>query len=1300
MLSSMISEFRSDSNKKLESSVLLQVSSFFKKSTKNKSSTKSPADTEKELPDDGGSSRGSQSNAYYTPFLKFTHKGPAKDTDVLPFRFTILQNPPVPFKKRRAMLPHAKFDIKVRFRRHLEHGPDPYEYEVFVTHGPFSWCVFREYEHFGEIEDSLIANAIWRRIASGKSSVSKFTPVFPYPPDSDVPPESAKRRAHEFEIYLNDVLAADDSFDQDTILDFLGLSIISLVTDMGDKLYEGYVQLRDYQVVGTKPLVEYVTSLTCSEFFFKRMRWLAIKDSFLAVYKPQTGKLCFVILVDQQYQVEPDKDKKGGMVIGNKSIKLRIGFRSQNWFENWYAELATLPILPGARDYARYHRFGSSYPERPKSYGAWYVDGATFMESVANAIEDAREEIFITDWWLTPEVFLKRRSKKAKREEHFNPDYWRLDFTLQRAADRIIAQDLQHRGVKIFILLYQEIERAVDLGSKRTANLLKGLHKNVHIIRHPQRLYRKTLTLRHHVTWLWSNHEKIIAIDQNYAFIGGLDLCYGRWDTREHSFIGENVVLPTRLADYAEKIGINQQKKSVPTELLKNQPEGAPMTWLIFQKLRETALTSFSENFEQASKKRTFKERRGTIKDDFDTLGEAAQQEEGLQKLNLAVMREADERRSLENIQIDLRHTPTARGHMLWPGKDFSNSTLSDFKNLQFPYSGGLSQLEATCDISMVADIDRKSTPRMPWHDVSVLVLGRAARDVARHFIERWNHCKVHAQARYKNRRVTREYPMLVPKSVVHFRVEDHGKKIRFKPFLLPINVQVVRSVSEWSAGVNVTESSIHKAYIESIAEAEYFIYIENQFFVSPSPLNKVTRNEISDAIFNRVVRAAKELKTFRVFIIIPLLPAFPGGKGENVLGTAARMITDWNAHSLSKGKHSLLQRLTDVGIQWEKYIGVFSLRTHGRLLNGDLATELIYVHSKLMIVDDKRVICGSANINDRSMLGSRDSEIAFVIDDKHKENEIASKMNGEPVIVGLFASSWRKQLFAEHLGQLKPSKWNLDDRFVHSRPLANSIPLDDPISHEFWYAFKNIARRNTKIYAERLTDVGIQWEKYIGVFSLRTHGRLLNGDLATELIYVHSKLMIVDDKRVICGSANINDRSMLGSRDSEIAFVIDDKHKENEIASKMNGEPVIVGLFASSWRKQLFAEHLGQLKPSKWNLDDRFVHSRPLANSIPLDDPISHEFWYAFKNIARRNTKIYAEVFNCIPSDSIRKHQQAKLIVASEALFTCNPAEAENRLAQVRGHLVEYPLHFLEDENLSMTVGTKEFFLPASFWT
>lgn len=35
------------------------------------------------------------------------------------------------------------------------------------------------------------------------------------------------------------------------------------------------------------------------------------------------------------------------------------------------------------------------------------------------------------------------------------------------------------------------------------------------------------------------------------------------------------------------------------------------------------------------------------------------------------------------------------------------------------------------------------------------------------------------------------------------------------------------------------------------------------------------------------------------------------------------------------------------------------------------------------MIVDDERFIIGSANINDRSLLGCRDSEIAMIVDEK-----------------------------------------------------------------------------------------------------------------------------------------------------------------------------------------------------------------------------------------------------------------------------------------------------------------------------
>lgn len=39
--------------------------------------------------------------------------------------------------------------------------------------------------------------------------------------------------------------------------------------------------------------------------------------------------------------------------------------------------------------------------------------------------------------------------------------------------------------------------------------------------------------------------------------------------------------------------------------------------------------------------------------------------------------------------------------------------------------------------------IDRHTTPRMPWHDIASVVHGKAARDVARHFIQRWNFTKV-----------------------------------------------------------------------------------------------------------------------------------------------------------------------------------------------------------------------------------------------------------------------------------------------------------------------------------------------------------------------------------------------------------------------------------------------------------------------------------------------------------------------------------------------------------------------------
>jgi len=56
-------------------------------------------------------------------------------------------------------------------------------------------------------------------------------------------------------------------------------------------------------------------------------------------------------------------------------------------------------------------------------------------------------------------------------------------------------------------------------------------------------------------------------------------------------------------------------------------------------------------------------------------------------------------------------------------------------------------------------------------------------------------------------------------------------------------------------------------------------------------------------------------------------------------------------------------------------------LRNHGKI-NGLPATEIVYVHSKLMIADDSVILIGSANINDRSLMGDRDSEIGLIVED------------------------------------------------------------------------------------------------------------------------------------------------------------------------------------------------------------------------------------------------------------------------------------------------------------------------------
>lgn len=105
----------------------------------------------------------------------------------------------------------------------------------------------------------------------------------------------------------------------------------------------------------------------------------------------------------------------------------------------------------------------------------------------------------------------------------------------------------------------------LTVDSAHTKHALEALHPNIQVFRHPDHLpdaqtlqssfwsslqnidlSAKTASnlpedalkalygVNDDVVLYWAHHEKLCLIDGRIAFMGGLDLCYGRWDTNQH----------------------------------------------------------------------------------------------------------------------------------------------------------------------------------------------------------------------------------------------------------------------------------------------------------------------------------------------------------------------------------------------------------------------------------------------------------------------------------------------------------------------------------------------------------------------------------------------------------------------------------------------------------------------------------------------------------------------------------------------------------------------------------------------
>lgn len=545
------------------------------------------------------------------------------------------------------------------------------------------------------------------------------------------------------------------------------------------------------------------------------------------------------------------------IVLENSERKLVLIPKSTREQKLW---LHSLDKMIKESVWSQPNRFQSFAPVRKNSYAQWFVDARDYFWAVSSAIEMAKDTIFIHDWWLSPELYLRR---PANGNQQF-----RIDRLLERKASQ---------GVKIFVIIYRNVGTTIPIDSLYTKHSILSLNQeNIHVIRSPNQLLQNT--------YFWAHHEKICIIDQTMAFMGGIDLCYGRYDTPDHVLTDDTVV------DFAH--------------------------------LDSETLTQ----------------------EEFETFN-------------------------------------------IFPGKDYSNTRVKDFSNLDKPYE------------SMY---DRNVVPRMPWHDIHMCTLGQPARDLSRHYVQRWNYL-------VRQKRPSRLTPLLTPPpDLTEEEVQEMGLNGSCE-------VQILRSAGNWSLGLKEHEQSIQDAYLKLIELSEHFVYIENQFFVTSCLIEgTVIENRIGDALVERIIRAFNEGKQWKAIILIPLVPGFESSV-DKPDGSSVRVVMQCQYMSISRGPSCLFAKLRKYGIDPDNYIQFFSLRKWGSIgRDRSLVTEQLYIHAKTMVVDDRHAIIGSANINERSMRGHRDSEVAAMVRDRET---ITSTMNGEKYVVGKFPHTLRLRLMREHLG-------------------------------------------------------------------------------------------------------------------------------------------------------------------------------------------------------------------------------------------------------------------------------------------
>ncbi len=135
------------------------------------------------------------------------------------------------------------------------------------------------------------------------------------------------------------------------------------------------------------------------------------------------------------------------------------------------------------------------------------IDGAAYFAALADALERSEESILIVGWDFDSRISLRPNAKHSR--------------DLGRFLKSLVWRKRRLR-LNILIWNFAAIYAALKRDSVPKFNAGWGKHSRI----------RFEMDANHPLGA--SHHSKVIVIDDKVAFVGGLDLAKGRWDTPEH----------------------------------------------------------------------------------------------------------------------------------------------------------------------------------------------------------------------------------------------------------------------------------------------------------------------------------------------------------------------------------------------------------------------------------------------------------------------------------------------------------------------------------------------------------------------------------------------------------------------------------------------------------------------------------------------------------------------------------------------------------------------------------------------